>query len=259
MRSLIFFLLALWSVDIYADAIITLKTRGDIAQNIMVLTPKTTPKAVLILFSGGAGTLRLHEETPALGNFLIRSRELFVRHGFALICVDAPMDKQDKDGMYYGFRTSKEHQVDIEGILHYARRTFNKPLWLVGTSRGSESVASLASSASLDIQGIVLSSSITKETKKGRSLLTMNLENITVPALVIAHEKDTCSVTPPHHATALFKRLTHSTVKEIHYFSGGYVEGLNPCKARTYHGYLGIEEKVVKTIVTFIEKAILES
>jgi len=44
---------------------------------------------------------------------------------------------------------------------------------------------------------------------------------------------------------------------EIKLFSGGDTpRSSNPCQARTYHGYLGIEDKVVRFITSFINQDI---
>ena len=115
--------------------LITLDTRLGVTQQILIEQPENS-KANLILFAGGKGKLRLgSDKYKSNGNFLIRTRQLFIDKGFTTILIDAPSDKQGKLGMLKGFRNSHEHLQDIEAVIGYIRSINDKPIWLVGTSQ----------------------------------------------------------------------------------------------------------------------------
>ncbi len=74
------------------------------------------------------------------------------------------------------------------------------------------------------------------------------LENIRVPVYLVNHRDDNCYVTPAENLPDVKKRLTAAPRADIKLFSGGWVKISNPCQAMTYHGFLGIEDKVVADI-----------
>lgn len=235
--------------------IVTLDTRTDVKQQILIEQP-SNPKASLILFSGGKGKIKLNNGGyENNNNFLVRSRQLFLDKGFTTILIDAPSDRQDRTGMLKGFRNSQEHVKDIEVVIDYIRTINSKPIWLIGTSRGTESVAYAAVHLNNKINGVVLTSSISKTNKKGTSVTDLTLDRITMPILVIHHRDDKCKTTKPKVAKAIKNKAYNSSSIKVKIFSGGDDPiNKNPCKSRTYHGYLGIENEVVESIVEFIKK-----
>ena len=93
----------------------------------------------------------------------------------------------------------------------------------------------------------------TRKSKKNLdSLEDIDLAAITVPTYVVQHRNDECNVTPYDKAEALLGELSSVKVKEFKAVSGGRSVG-NPCKGKSYHGFLGIEKKVVNSIVGWIK------
>ncbi len=235
--------------------IVTLDTRTDVTQQILIEQP-SNPKANLILFAGGKGKIKLDNGGyESNDNFLVRSRQLFLDKGFITILIDAPSDRQDRTGMLKGFRNSQEHVKDIEVVIDYIRTINSKPIWLIGTSRGTESAAYTAIHLNNKINGVVLTSSISKTNKKGTSVTDLALDRITVPILAIHHKDDKCKTTKPKVVKAIRNKAYSSSSVRIKIFSGGDEPiNKNPCKAKTYHGYLGIESEVVRGITEFINE-----
>lgn len=235
--------------------IVTLDTRTDVTQQILI-EQSANPKANLILFAGGKGKIKLDNGGyESNDNFLVRSRQLFLDKGFATILIDAPSDRQDKIGMLKGFRNSQEHVKDIEVVIDYIRTINSKPIWLIGTSRGTESAAYAAVHLNNKINGVVLTSSISKTNKKGTSVTDLALDRITVPILAVHHKDDKCKTTKPKVVKAIKNKSYNSSSVRIKMFSGGDEPiNKNPCKAKTYHGFLGIESEVVKSITEFINE-----
>ena len=252
-----FICLLLFNITIAANAsLITLGTRSEVTQQILVEQPNNS-KANLLLFAGGKGKIRLNNGGyKNNNNFLVRSRQLFIDTGLTTILIDAPSDKQDKLGMLKGFRNSQKHVKDIEAVIDYVRSLSNKPIWLVGTSRGTESAAYAAIHLNDKIDGVVLTSSISRTDNKGTSVTDLALDKITVPVLAIHHKEDKCKATIPMVIKSIKSKAYNSSRVETKLFSGGDEPiSKNPCQARTYHGYLGIEKKVIESIARFIDES----
>ncbi len=197
------------------EQLVTLETRAGVTQKFILITPRS-PVAAVILFAGGKGNLDLSSASgqPVLGwgknNFLVRTRHDFAAHGFAVAVVDAPSDRKGSGGMRGGFRNSAEHVTDIDAVVAHLRKTAGVPVWLIGTSRGTESAAYGTIYAKEKIAGVVLTSSVTENNRSGRSVADLALERIRVPALIVAHEDDACRVTPPEGAEKIAKGLVNA-------------------------------------------------
>ncbi|WP_246212073.1 alpha/beta hydrolase [Usitatibacter palustris] len=208
----------------------------------------------MLLFAGGHGGLQL---TPAgsmkwgAGNFLVRTRQQFVDQGVAVIVVDAPSDRQSTPFLN-GFRQTPGHVADVKAILAWARAKSKAPVWLIGTSRGTQSAAYLAT----ELQGadapdgIVLTSTVLAD-PRGRPVPAMPLERIQVPVLVVHHEQDGCFACLFSDVPQLMGRLTGTKRKELIAVKGGESRG-DPCEAFSHHGYLGQEAEVVEKLVAWI-------
>ena len=222
----------------------------------IVLVRAKAPQAAAILFAGGHGNLSIREDgtlTWGNGNFLVRSRHRFAANGITVAVIDAPSDRQGPDGMSYGFRAGADHATDIRAVMDLLRVEFKLPVWLVGTSRGTKSAANGGVRLQKDPPaGIVLTASVTEETEKGSGVLAFDLEKIRLPVLVVHHRDDECWVTPYEGAMLIKKGLIAAVVAELMAFSGGETEG-NPCRAQSHHGFLGIEDQVVKAIADWIK------
>lgn len=233
------------------QGLFSVSTREGVQQPLWLIEPENATH-IVILFAGGKGDLDISNSGIGdEGNFLVRTRDQFAKQGMVVAVVDKPSDKNKM----IGFRKSKKHIEDIKAVMAFLReRHPGKPLWLVGTSRGTISAANVAArvQGKEGPDGIVLTSSVTKKSKKKLdSLEDIDLSSITVPTYVIHHKKDGCNVTPYNLAEALLDQLSSVKVKEFKSFNGGRSEG-DPCKGKSYHGFLGIEKKVVTSIADWI-------
>jgi len=210
--------------------------------------------AIAVLFSGGKGATRISEQGRigrGKNNFLIRSRTLFHNNSISTAVIDAPTD-QPHD-LRSGFRGSVKHAKDIGAVVVHLCQTFNLPVWLISTSRGTNSVANAATYHGVNgPDGIVLTASMLVSNKKGDQVLEFPLDKITGPTLIAHHEDDACHVTPPHKVPELVARLTNARPIKTLLYRNGLAQG-NPCKARHYHGFNGLEETVVCDIANWIK------
>ena len=235
--------------------VVDIATREGVTARLILIVP-VKPGATAVLLAGGNGWLNLSPEGGIRGlggNFLVRSRDLFVAQGLAVAVLDAPSDRQT--GMALdGFRTSDEHVADLKATIAWLREEIKVPVWLVGTSRGTETAAYVATRlarAAGGPDGIVLSSSMLRD-PRGRPVTAMDLEKIAVPALVVHHKDDGCWACDFQFAPELLRKLSAVPRKELLAFEGGISTG-NPCGARAYHGFNGIEREVVEKISTWMK------
>jgi len=239
--------------------LVALDTRAGVQQKFLLLRPEK-PVAAVVLFAGGNGVIDLggpadHPEVGRKGknNFLVRSRERFAAQGFTTAVVDAPSDRHGERGMLGGFRASEEHCEDVASVVRHLKTLAPVPVWLVGTSRGTESAANCAIRLKDTVSGLVLTSTMTRANGNGTHVPAMDLAAIRVPVLVLAHQDDGCQYTPASDATDLVQKFAYSPRKEVMILSGGGRPRAKPCQAMTPHGFLGIEDQAVGEIARFIK------
>jgi hypothetical protein len=230
----------------------TINTRDGVTVSFVKNTPLKHINAAAILFSGGSGNIGIDVDGKYLGskNFLVRSRKLFSELGVLTITPDVPSDMVSLKNK----RGSLRYQTDISFLIKEIRNETTKPIWLIGTSRGSIAVGYHA--AELDIQGVVLTSTVTNG--KNDTIWNTGFRKINVPALVVHHRHDACHVSPSSGAEDIFKQLTDSSQQHLLLFENGDTGSGRDCGATTFHGFLGIEKKVVSTISDWMFKAIKE-
>ncbi|MGB6053803.1 MAG: alpha/beta hydrolase [Burkholderiaceae bacterium] len=233
--------------------VVDIPTRPGITQRMVLLSPPQ-PRAAVVLLPGGHGGLQIFANGSMKwgeGNFLVRTRQLFAAQGLAIAVVDAPSDRQVSPFLA-GFRQTPQHAADMRAVIAWMRENYRVPVWLVGTSRGTQSAAYVATELSgADApDGIVLSSTILSD-DKGRSVLAMPLDKISIPTLVVHHEQDGCTRCPFSKIPELMDQLQNAADKQVLSFQGGLNTG-DPCAAYAYHGFNGLESDVVRTTAAWI-------
>lgn len=237
-----------------SERVVDLPTRPGVTQRFLLVEGREPVAAAAILFAGGHGGLAIDPSGRlgwGRGNFLVRTRALFADRGITVAVVDAPSDRQQEPWLNQ-FRQTREHAEDIKAVIAWLRRETRRPVWLVGTSRGTQSAAYLAHAlaAPQAADGVVLTSTVLVD-PRGRPVTGMPVESISIPALVVHHRHDGCRATPWSMAGPLVERLVASPRKAFLTFEGGVDIG-DPCEAQGHHGYAGIEARVVDAIAAFI-------
>lgn len=229
-------------------------TRPGVTQRIVLLSPNN-PKAAVILFPGGHGGLQISSNGSfkwGEGNFLVRTREMFAAQGLLVAVVDAPSDRQSAPYLG-GFRQKPEHVADIKAVIAWLKQQAKIPVWLVGTSRGTQSAAFVATQLPLaegGADGLVLTSTMLSD-DKGRPVPDMDLNKIAVSVLAVHHKQDGCKHCAYAELPRLMDKLSASPRKELLTFDGGKNRG-DPCEPFAYHGFNGIEKEVVAKIAEWI-------
>ena len=235
-----------------AQEIVTLTTRDGVTQSFLLLAP-AQPAAVAILFAGNYGALRLRREDGEIrfvdGNFLVRTRQLFVDSGIAVAVVDSPSDQPR--GMDDRFRLGDQHAADIAAVVVELKKRFSGvPVFLVGTSRGSVSAAATGAALGAGVDGVALTSSVFLWARSGPGLSGFDYARISAPVLLAHHAEDSCSSTPSREA----RKLSESRHYPLITVKGGLPARSDACEAFSAHGFLGKEKETVEAIANWMLK-----
>ena len=228
------------AVSAQSVQVVDVATRSGVTNRLLLVVPER-PRAVAVLYAGGHGGLQIGADGAigwGEGNFVVRARRLFAEQGVVAVVVDAPSDRQQSPYLNR-FRQTAEHAQDAAAIIADVRKRFALPVWLVGTSRGTQSVAAIALALPdppAGPDGLVLTSSMLTD-PAGRPLPAMPLEKLRLPVLVVHHEQDGC----PHCRFAdlpLLADKLQASRRQVLTFTGGANLG-DPCEPRAHHGCLG--------------------
>jgi pimeloyl-ACP methyl ester carboxylesterase len=231
----------------------------------MLVEKAEQPKAAVILLPGALGTVKIAtyfgSSVPGKAlenNFLVRTRKELVKRGFMTVLVDVPSDKES--GMPPAFRMSQNHVQDLGAIVQHVRKEYGLPVWVAGTSRGTISAARLLVANPPELAGGILTSSIVRSGETWttfkthpEALLSMPLERVSLPVLVIHHKDDGCEECPPQKAHRLRDKLRNAKPLEFVWIEGGLPPKSDPCDALAYHGFYGEEERVLDIMAGFIK------
>lgn len=190
-----------------------------------------TPSHAVILMPGGAGTLDPRMEGGRLvfgygGNFLIRSRGIFADQQFIAASTNAT--------------TTPARMLAI--VKDLERRYPRTAIYVVGTSRSTESTMALSAPLDGQVAGFVHTSSV-------NAIASFDPRKFKSRHLMVYHRQDGCRVTRPTAADSA--RRSYGT--ELIVMEGGKTVG-DDCEARAYHGYNGIEPETVARIKEWILK-----
>jgi hypothetical protein len=137
-------------------------------------------------------------------------------------------------------------------VIAWLRDQVKVPVWLVGTSRGTQSVAAVSTALgrSGGPDGVVLTSTVLND-PRSRPVPDMPVDSLAVPVLVVHHEQDACRVCLFRDMPRLMEKLSTLPRKELMTFRGGDNQG-DPCEALAYHGFNGLEAEVVRRVAAWI-------
>lgn len=224
------FFLALASVCFASEDFVVAPMKGGEPVPYILNRGEASPKYVLILFPGGDGVVNPRMEDGKLvyqkkGNFLLRAREYWVDEEFATATTNST-------------RVEERVQALIDDL---SVRFPSARIYLVGTSRGTDSTLSLAEYLSDKIAGEVHTSSMSR-------VAWFDASKYKNRHLVVHHRLDACRVTSFAAAESSHTRFGNDFIA----MDGGISVG-DPCEAYAYHGYNGIEKETVAAIKAWIK------
>jgi hypothetical protein len=212
---------------------------------------KFTHAIALFPGSPGYGNLRMENGQVKIdklgGNFLIRTRRHFLADDVLTVVIDAPSDRQGN--FPHAFRETERYGEDVKGVLDAVSKRYGAMEWtFIGTSEGSVSAAHAGRMLSASIKRVVLTSSLVNSSSAGRGVHASDVKKISVPVLWVHHKHDPCKWTPYW----LIKKYANDTQTALVTVTGAKNSRGNPCDAFSEHGYVGMEIKTIKAIMSWI-------
>jgi hypothetical protein len=198
----------------------------------VLLKPKGAPIGSLVLLAGGDGSIGVGPKGTIArgGNQLVRTRGDYAARGFAVLVPDAG--------------------VNVAAAVEYMA-AIKRPATLVGTSRGTQRAATgIAQGAKPD--ALVLTAGFLSS-KSGEGVNRHVIHLLGSPSLlprtlVIHHRQDACKYTLPSGVDP-FIAWSRGRARVV-WLDGGTSTD-DPCQARSYHGFNGIDDQVVKAVAEF--------
>ncbi len=232
MRLIFCLLLALGSLaaNAWAADELAVARSGDAgAVSYVLTTGGGAPTYAVVLMPGGNGILDPRMTNGQLtmragGNFLIRSRALFASGPFVAASTDAT--------------TSPGRILAIADDLQ--KRFGPLKVYVVGTSRSTESTMALSAPLDGKVAGFVHSSSM-------NAIASFDTRTFRSRHLIVLHRADPCRVTQPSNGAAAHRKYGTELIE----MDGGKSTGPD-CEAFSHHGYNGIEGETVEKIKAWI-------
>lgn len=237
------------------ERVVTIPTRDGVTVRLLESADAGAAAPVAILLMGGSGKANLagwNGKGNPTNNFVVRTHKLYAAQGFDFAVPDVPSDRDD----LRRWRTSEDHARDIDAVIAHVRTFSRGPVFLIGTSRGTVSAAGVAARLKPGtIAGIVLSSSITRDSSKGNEdkVADAALDAIRVPVLFVHNRDDACYVCVPDDIPDLARQFTAAPSVKIEMVKGGGPWHGRECGSRHAHGYPGIEREVVAKIAAWMK------
>lgn len=205
------------------------------------------------IFPGSPGYINLRVEGGEIqndqrGGFLIRARRFFLEDGFLTVVIDAPSDQQPN--FWPEFRETPRYGEDVKAVIEAIGKKYGPLDWtFAGHSEGSVSAAHAARMLPSDAKRVALTASVVIPNPRGRGLSASDIARIKVPVMWVHHRNDPCSYTP--YRTV--KSYSDQTKTPLVTVTGAGDRRGKPCMAFTEHGFVGMEAKTIKAILSWIQ------
>lgn len=187
-----------------------------------LLNKPASPQAVVILIPGGHGRMGIRPDgsfSELGGNQLVRTRKSYLGQGVATLTIDLG--------------------VNVAAAVEFARTVAPKVV-VAGTSRGTLRVHQ---GLSAKPNGIVVTAGFLPSVRSN-----IGSPSASPPILVVHHRKDGCHHTLPGNVEP-FAAWGGAKVKVV-WMDGGTNVG-DPCQAKAYHGFNGLDGQVVSAVASF--------
>lgn len=209
-----------------------------------LLIPASNPKALVLLFPGGGGLLRLSQNGVTRNRHtFVRSLDLWSQYQIDAVLVDTPYDLGDlRRG---NLRTRKEHLARVDEVVKFYKAKFGLPVWVFGHSMGSSTATNYANEFAPEkglLSGIIIAGTI--------RTASLN-SDVSLPVLGIHHQDDACLGTPLSATKNIIDGRSAKYISKLEIIEGGITEG-NVCESFAYHGFNQTEQELVKRAAQFI-------
>ena len=215
---------------------------GDPTRTFLLATPN--PKALVLLYPGGGGMLRLRDDgSTRNGHTFVRSKDLWVQYGIDAVLVDTPYDLGDlRRG---DMRGREEHLQRVNEVIDFYRSKLNLPIWIFGHSMGTSTVSNFLNGDPINqkkIEGAIIAGTIRSASID---------DDVTIPLEAIHHTQDSCFGSLPENSKKIISDRPKNLPSKLILIDGGISEG-NECEAFAYHGFNKTEPEFVDAAAQFI-------
>jgi hypothetical protein len=223
------------------------------SQRVLYIGP-ATPSAIVISFTGGDGQLKIAADGKIgqAGNFLVRTRDLWVERGLGVVIPDKPTGYST----LFNRRDTPEYADAVAQLVAFAKSQANVPVWLMGTSQGTNAASNGGAHLTHgEIAGVILTATITRPGGKPlfrETVFDNQLGAINVPVLIVSHSGDGSVQTPPGDGDKVKAAVSHSPRSEVILMRGGLPAKSDACEAYSEHGFYGVEAQTVQRIVDWM-------
>ena len=196
-----------------------------------VLLRLLAPRASIILMPGGDGYIAAGPGGTIgklKGNQLVRTRNAYLARGLAVLVVNA--------------------DVNLARAVDYMA-AIKRPVTVVATSKGTLRAAyGIAGGAKPD--ALVMTSGFLTDGSGSRQNVAniLGSPKLLPRTLVIAHRRDSCRFTLPAGVDPFIRWADGKA--SVKWLDGGMNSG-DPCQARAYHGFNGLDGEVVSAAAVF--------
>jgi len=196
-----------------------------------VLIKPNAPRASVILLPGGDGAINVGENGDIGSlkfNQLVRTRHVYAERGLAVLVADT--------------------NTPLDGAIQYMAG-IKRPVTVIATSRGTLRAAEGIARGARPDALVLTSGFLSAESGSGQNVVSILGSPASLPrTLVIHHSRDSCRATLPAGVEP-FVKWSAGRARAV-WLSGGINEG-DPCQARAYHGFNGLDGQVVGIAAEF--------
>ena len=207
-----------------------------------LLISTANAKALVLLFPGGGGMLRLKDDGATKNRHtFVRSVDQWSQYQIAAVLVDTPYDLGDlRRG---DRRDGNDHLMRVGEVVEFYKKKFNLPIWIFGHSMGTSTATYFANQTKTDsLAGIIIAGTV-------RTAFVS--DNVRLPILAIHHLNDQCAGTPLSASENIISSRPKNTIFRLEIIEGGVSDG-NVCDSFSYHGFNQTEPELVKRAAQFI-------
>ncbi|MBV1707506.1 MAG: alpha/beta hydrolase [Hyphomicrobiales bacterium] len=195
-----------------------------------LLTPPR-PRASVILMTGGNGYIAIGADGSigrGGGNQLVRTRAAYARLGFAVLVPN--------------------NGVNLAAAVAYMAK-IRRPVTIVGTSRGTQRAARGIAAGARPDKLVLTSGFLSDQSGDPDNVMRILGSPGALPrTLVIENRKDACRLTAPA-GVGPFVKWSAGRAHAV-WLDGGISQG-RACGARAYHGFNGLDSRVVSLVAGF--------
>ena len=200
------------------------------------------PKALVLLFPGGGGMLRLKDDgSTSNRHTFVRSIDLWAQYKINAVLVDTPYDLGD---LRRGDRRYQEdHLQRVAEVVSFYKSKTSLPVWIFGHSMGTSTATYFANQVKINsLAGIIIAGTVR----------TARLsDDAQFPVLAIHHINDQCAGTPLSASENIISSRPKNYISRIEIIEGGINAG-NVCDSFGYHGFNKTEPEMIKRAAQFI-------